>query len=273
MGTISNQIIGACRFSFPSLGGFAGRRLDPEDLENQLFAPARIEARFRYFETLTLPSLAAQSDPGFRLVVLIGRGLQMRYKTRLRELADQYPFVVISQQDPSGPLVSTRRAFRKGLREDSGFVTGFRIDDDDAVAHDYIARTRAAADVLLREGMADAENPAVIAFHRGLYWDLKMPEQPFYDVRERMPLGLAAAMIAPVDAQENIFRWNHRHLAARVRTWADPTDQMFLRTLHRSNDSNGSIPPGAEPISIPDAKSLLADRFGIDPDAAMGLMG
>lgn len=272
MGSANNQIVGVCRFSFPSLGGFAGRRLDPDDLENQLYAPNRIEARFRYFETLTLPSLAAQTDMDFRLVVLIGRGLQMRYKTRLRDLGERYPFLAISQQDPSGPLVSTRRAFRKGLQEDTGFVTGFRIDDDDAVARDYIARTRAAADVLLREGWADVDTPAVIAFHRGLYWDLNSPTQPFYDFREKMPLGLAAAMITPVDAQINIFRWNHRHLAAHVRTWTDPTDRMFLRTLHQSNDSNRSIPPGAEPLATPQARDLLATRFGIDPDAAMDLM-
>ena len=248
------------------------RRLDLADLEKKLYAPNRIERRFELFETLTLPSLAAQSDADFRLVVLIGRGLQMRYKNHLRGLAERYPFLRISQQEPAGPLVSTRKAFRRGIEAEAGFVAGFRIDDDDAVAVDYIARTRAVAQTLLREGWANAETPAVIAFHRGIYWDLTAPDQPFYDFKEKAPLGLAAAMVTPVDSQVNIFRWNHRHLPAHVRCWTDPGEIMFLRTLHVSNDSDRSMPPGAVPIGRPEAAGLLRDRFGIDPDGALGLM-
>lgn len=267
-----HQITGVCRFSYPSLGGFAGRRMDPDDLEHQLYAPRRIEARFRFFETLTLPSLAAQTDKDFRLVVLIGRGLQMRYKSRLRALVERYPFLCISQQEPAGPLVSTRKAFRRGLQDGAEFVTGFRIDDDDAVATDFIEKTRTAAEMLLQAGRVDAENPAAIAFHRGIYWDLKAHEDPFYDFRERSPLGLAAAMVTTPDAQVNIFRWNHRNLPAHVRCWTDPSEQMFLRTLHATNDSDRKTPPGATPIEKGEAVELLQTRFGIDPDAAMDLM-
>lgn len=237
-----------------------------------LYAPERLDARFAYFETLTLPSLAAQTDGDFRLVVLIGRGLQMRYKNRLRDLAERYGFLRISQQDPTGPLVSTRKAFRRGLERGAVFMTGFRIDDDDAVAVNYIARTRDVAETLLREGWADADTPAAIAFHRGLYWDMTARDQPFYDFREKTPLGLAAAMLTSVDAQVNIFRWNHRHLPAHVRTWTDPGEVMFLRTLHQSNDSDRSMPPGAVPMATVEARAALQDRFGIDPDAAMALM-
>ena len=65
-------------------------------------------------------------------------------------------------------LVSTRKGYRGAVREGTEFVTGFRIDDDDAVAVDYIAGTRAVAKSYLEQGWADAETPAVIAFHRGI---------------------------------------------------------------------------------------------------------
>jgi len=272
MAEAQHQIVGVCRFSYPSLGGFAGPQLDPAELEARLFSPKRLERRFELFETLTLPSLAAQTDRDFRLVVLIGRGLQMRYKNRLRDLAETYPFLMISQQDPSGPLVSTRKAFRRALEPGTDYVTGFRIDDDDAVAVDYIARTRNTAETLLREGWVGPADPAVIAFHRGIYWDLNASEQPFFDFKEKMPLGLASAMVAAADAQVNIFRWNHRHLPAHVRCWTDPKHVMFIRTLHQTNNSDRSMPPGALPIETADGMGLLRDRFGIDPDAAMALM-
>jgi hypothetical protein len=267
-----NQIVGVCRFSYLGLGGFEASRHDAEALAELLYDPARMARRFAFFERLCLPSLAAQTDMDFRLVVLIGSSMPMRFRKRLKGLAETYPFLQICALEPNGPLHATRRAFRRGTRDGADFVTGFRIDDDDAVAVDYIARTRAAADQLIRLGWADADNPAVIAFHRGIYWDLNDRDQPFHDFREIGPLGLAAAMITRPDDQSNIFRWNHRRVAAHVRLWSDPTELMFLRTLHQHNDSGRSIPPGAEPIAKPHARKLLATRFGLDPDTVLPLM-
>ncbi|MBF9035738.1 hypothetical protein HKCCE2091_15930 [Rhodobacterales bacterium HKCCE2091] len=268
----SNAIVGLCRFSYPSLGGFSGPKEDVAALEARLYAPARLDRRFALFKTLTLPSLAAQTDPDFSLVVLVGDSLPPRYKTRLRECAERYSFLQISSLPPLGPLVSTRRAYRKSIPAGADFVTGFRIDDDDAVAVDYIARTRAAATEALASGWADAENPVVIAFHRGLYWTLVDTEQPFYEYVETTPLGLASAMVTARDAQVNVYRWNHRRVQAHVRTRTDPTGVMFLRTLHETNDSDRTIPKSARPLETRAVLDQMKDRFGIDPDAAIALM-
>lgn len=268
----SNQIVGVCRFSYPSDGGFSGPELSPAALEAQLFDTARLDRRFAFFETLTLPSLAAQTDMDFRLVVLIGQALPPRHKTRLRALAEAYDFLRICALERLGPLVSTRRAYRRGFHGETDFVTGFRIDDDDAVATDYIARTRQIAELLLRERLADAETPAVMAFHRGIYWDLKSPEQPFYEHFEKTPLGLASAMLTPFDSGVNIYRWNHRRLPAHVRCWSDPVPQMFVRTLHDTNNSDRTVPPAATALNRSDVETALRERFGIDPAKAFALM-
>ncbi len=267
-----NQIVGVCRFSYLGSGGFEASKLGPEDLERMLYDQARMNRRFAFFEKLCLPSLAAQTDPDFRLVVLIGTSMPMRYRKRLKGLAEQYPFLQICALEPHGPLNATKRAYRRGLRDGADFITGFRIDDDDAVAVDYIEKTRTVADKLIEMGWADAENPAVIAFHRGIYWDMTDQEHPFHDFREIGPLGLASAMVTKADDQSNMFRWNHRRVAAHARLWSDPTDLMFVRTLHQHNDSGRSIPPGAEEIAKPKARALLAERFGLDPDEAFPLM-
>lgn len=272
MAGLRHNIIGVCRFSYPSLGGFAGPKLGIKEQQQRLFEPARLERRFQLFETLTLPSLAAQTDMDFVLVVLIGRDLPPRHKSRLRDLVARFPFVRLSQQEPAGPLVSTRKAFRRGLLPDASHVTGFRIDDDDAVGADYIANTRGVAEILLDRGWADADNPVVIAFHRGIYWDMNNPTEPFFEFREKTPLGLASAMLTVVDSPVNIFRWNHRHLPAHIRCWTDPTDIMFLRTLHGSNDSDRKIPPAALPLETDQALGMLSTQFGIDPEKALQLM-
>lgn len=272
VGKIENQIVGVCRFSYLGLGGFEASKLDRDQLAEMLYDPARMRRRFALFETICLPSLAAQTDMDFRLVVLIGTSMPMRFRKRLKGLAERYPFLQVCALEPNGPLNATKRAYRRGTNDNADFITGFRIDDDDAVAVDYIAKTRAAADQLLHMGWTDADNPAVIAFHRGIYWDMTDRAQPFHDFREIGPLGLASAMVTRRDDHSNMFRWNHRRVAAHVRMWSDPTDWMFVRTLHRNNDSGRSIPPGAVPIPDAEARTLLQARFGLDPDKAMALM-
>ena len=261
-----NKIIGVCRFSYLGEDGFRSLRGGADEAARRLYDPARMKHRFACFEQLCLPSLAAQTDPDFVLVALIGDTMPVQFRKRLKLCAEKHAFLRIATLEAAGPLNATRRAFRRGLDDEAAdFITGFRIDDDDAVACDYIARTRAIADTLIGLGWADALVPAAICFHRGVYWDMTRDAHAFWDVSEVMPLGLAAAMIAPPEAMENIYRWNHRRLAAHARCWTDPHDIMFLRSLHDHNDSESSIPPRARPLPDRQARKILRERFGLDP--------
>lgn len=274
MGRSDNQIIGVCRFSFMATTGFRAAKGGPEAQAELLFDPERLRRRFAYFTELCLPSLAAQTDPDFVLVVLVSDLLPENAMQDLQALRNAYPFLRICVSEPMGPLQSSRRAFRRGLRQDTGFVTGFRIDDDDAVAVDFIARTRALADHMLDQGWASADTPVTIAFTRGLYWHVAdTGDRAFHDVRDYVPLGQASAMISPVDARLNIFRFNHRHLPAHVRSWIDPTDIMFIRGVHDGNDSGRSVPKRGDAMPLEQVKPLLRDRFGLDPDRVIAAMG
>ncbi len=270
--SINNQIVGLCRFSYLGEGGFEASKQGMEKVTAMLYDQQRMNRRFAFFEKLCLPSLAAQTDQDFKLVVLVGTSMPMRFRSRLRGLAETYTFLHICALEPHGPLNSTKRAYRRGLDDSADFMTGFRIDDDDAVAIDYIEKTRGAADQMIKMGWADADHPVVVAFHRGIYWDMNDKEDPFYDFREIGPLGLASAMITKPDDHSNMFRWNHRRVGAYARMWTDPTDLMFVRTLHQHNDSDRSIPPGAIAIAKPEAKQILRDRFGLDPEEVLPLM-
>lgn len=265
-----NEIIGVLRFSYPAKEGFAVSGLDEEALEKHLYAPERIATRFRYLETITLPSLAAQTDQDFRCVLLAGATLPFRHRKRLRTLEEQYPFLKVCVMERMGALAAAKRSFRRGITGDPTHVTGFRIDDDDAVATDYIARTRDHADRLIGAGMA--ERPTVVAFSRGVYWDMHDPRQPFWDFREPQPLGLACAMITTADLPTCIYRYNHRRLACFVPTYMDADGFSFLRTLHGHNDSGRSIPPHAVEMPFRKGRKMLAERFGLDAQAVLDLM-
>jgi hypothetical protein len=261
-----NQIIGVCRFSYLGDGGFMTLKHGPATAADVLYAVPRMLRRFAYFENICLPSLAAQTDPDFRLVTLIGDTMPFRWRKRLKELAEQYPFLEVCTLEAAGPLHSTRRAYRRGWDGRAGFITGFRIDDDDAVAVDYIEKTRRIADQLLTMGWADADTPVAICFHRGIYWDMSRDEaDQFWDFTEKEPLGLASAIITTPDSMANIYRWNHRRLASQVRCWIDPNEVMFVRTLHGHNDSGRSIPNGAFAMPASQAHRLFRERFGLAP--------
>ncbi|ABD53489.1 putative rhamnosyl transferase [Jannaschia sp. CCS1] len=271
--SVVNKIIGVCRFSYLGLGGFRINEAGAEEAAKALYAADRMTLRFAYFETICLPSLAAQTDSDFTFVALIADTMPLPFRQRLKRLTETYPFLRIAVLESTGPYNSTRRAFSRGLDgQETDFITGFRLDDDDAVSVDYIARTREAADTLITLGWATKDDPAAVCFHRGIYWDMKRPDAPFWDYSEIQPLGLASAMVHHRDSRQNIYRWNHRKLASKVRCWTDPSDVMFLRTLHDHNDSGRVMPRDAEQIPDEQARRLLKDRFGLNPKRLLSTM-
>lgn len=268
-----NQIIGVCRFSYLGEGGFQTQRDGFEKAAERLYAIPRMRRRFAFFENICLPSLAAQTDQDFKLVALIGDSMPFRWRKRLKGLTETYPFLEVCTLEAAGPLNSTRRAFRRGWNGQATYITGFRMDDDDAVATNYIERTRAIADQLLTLGWADEDNPVAICFHRGIYWDMAKPEEDqFWDFSENQPLGLASAMIGTPQGKANIYRWNHRRLASQIRCWVDPSEFMFVRTLHGQNDSGRTIPPDAVAMPVWHARKLFRERFGLAPKKLLPLM-
>lgn len=266
----ANRVIGVLRFSYPAMAGFGASDMPAPELEAHLYDEARLERRFAYLETLTLPSLAAQTDGDFTCVIVAGQSLPDHHKARLRDLCAEHPFLHVEFLDRLHGFAAAKRAFRRAAGEGASHVTGFRIDDDDAVATDYVARTRDLADRALAAGLA--ERPLVVAFARGLYWNLRVPAAPFWEVRETRPLGLACAMITAADIPTCIYRYNHRRLPAFVPTLMEPDGLAFIRTLHGHNDSRSGVPPGATAVPQPEARRLLATRFGLDADRALALM-
>ena len=130
---------------------------------------------------------------------------------------------------------------------------------------DYIERLRATSDRLLDIGWANEDTHVAISFQAGLYWALDQPGLPLHRFAESRPVSQGSAMVTRYDSQQNIFRWNHVHVAAKVRCWTDPEPDMFVRTLHGGNDSTRSVPEKAQRLDPAEAVNVLRDRFGLAP--------
>ena len=85
------QVVGFCRFSYPAEGGFQVEHEDIATREAYLYSAARMDERFRHFETICLPGLKAQTDPDFTFLILVGSSLPAELRARLEAARAQTP--------------------------------------------------------------------------------------------------------------------------------------------------------------------------------------
>ena len=139
------QVIGLCRFSYPAIGGFQVEHESPQARAAYLYAPARMEERFRTFETVTLPALRGQTDRDFTFLIVIGDDLPDLWRDRLQALVADMPQAVIQAHAP-GPHRSVMQEAINSVRSFDGTPSlQFRMDDDDAVALSYVEKLREVA--------------------------------------------------------------------------------------------------------------------------------
>jgi len=144
------QIIGLCRFSYAGRGGFQVMHETLEEREAYLYAPKRMDERFRHFETLTLPSIKAQSDKGFILLIVIGESFPEAYLERLLDLTEPVEQIAIVAEPPGRHRPVMRNVINRFRQDDGAPCLQFRLDDDDAVGIDFIERLRTAGKDLKR---------------------------------------------------------------------------------------------------------------------------
>ena len=85
------QAIGLCRFSYPAIGGFQVEHDSIEERIDFLYQEARLEERFRLFETVALPCLREQTDPNFDLIIVIGDQLPKQHVERMYDITADMP--------------------------------------------------------------------------------------------------------------------------------------------------------------------------------------
>ena len=248
------RIIGLVRFSYPARGGFAREFATDEEARAFLFEEGRLGRRMALWEAMCLPGLAAQTDRGFTLLVLTGQSLPDWAKERLREGLARLPDARLVAMGPKPHYAAIKAAFGEVAAEGETHRVTFRLDDDDALAKDYVETLRRRARRVARVG--GWERPVVLAFNRGLYVDTA--SRRIFDATERLPLSVGTAMVAPSGHDDNVYARNHRLLPEFYDTWQEATTPMWIRTVHGDNDS--------EPTVV--GRTGLLDSAGID--AALG---
>ncbi|MHC0055479.1 glycosyltransferase [Actibacterium sp. D379-3] len=105
--------------------------------------PDWLEGRFELFERFCLPSVGNQTTPDFTWIIYFDKDTPQPFKDRITRLQREMPFR--AYYTGLFPAEGWPRSLTEELGPLPDHVLTSRLDNDDALAVDYMARTRAAA--------------------------------------------------------------------------------------------------------------------------------
>ena len=270
----TSQIIGICRFAFLGRGDWVGMRgqdaREAARLDEQaqwLFDPDRMARRLFTLERICLASIAAQTDPDFRFVVLTSARLPETYLERLEDLCRAVPQAELVVTDQTEIGAALRPILRQAAQAAGRPAVQFRLDDDDAVSPGFVAalrRIEVEARDLPRYALSFPRGISVVCYSGGApsFW------------KTWRPFTGAALAVRLADAERSIFVHNHFELPRRMLAITEPgmTGHFVTRwdTADSARRSIPKIPWGYEPLLPEEFHEAVAADFpflaGIDWD-------
>ncbi|MEM6324777.1 MAG: glycosyltransferase [Pseudomonadota bacterium] len=257
---IRNQIVVLIRFSYATTGDFYPGFDDVAAMEAFLFDPSRLARRFALFEAVCLPSLLGQSERDFKTVFLVGAHMPTNWRQKLDILCREIPGATVIAAPPQPHYAGIKAAFETIPTEGFTHRTTVRLDDDDAVDNDFIARLKSLAPKAALIG--DPTRPTAIAHNRGFFLERREDKTVVFPTIERTPLSVGAALIAPVAYRENIYLVDHRQLPQNFTTYCDTEHYAYIRTVHRDNKSNAHRTGTKMQMPNREIDAILRAQFG-----------
>lgn len=255
-------IVGAIRFSmvledsnfFPPLSG-----QNYHERKARIFDRARLMRRFQLFEDVCLPSLTNQIDPNFNVMLATSRDLPDWATDRLMDLVwDLSNIYVLAYRSAA----NIRRVFKRSVFEmfdpDATICASFRLDDDDAIANDYIAR--------LRANMKPANVGKVVTDSRGHQLALSDDTLKMLDdTRECSSAGLALIQKGGVRSIPQTTSVHclggHRKVGRFAPVINDVSASMYVQTANGVNVSERRGAADWDVISTRDMARRLQPKF------------
>lgn len=257
------QIQGLCRFSFPCTGGFKKYHASLEERREALYAPKRLDERTLWFEHVFLPPLLAQTDVDFKVHLLCGEDLPAPWRNRVEAAIADVPQVQAHWREPGDHRAICRDVMWGGRDVSRAVVAEFRLDDDDAVAIDYVQQLRRSWGKVAR--LANFQGRVAVDHGKGMVLEARGDGSIKPHVLNTHCWSAGLAIYLKPDDEAIVMDFPHHKIWARV-PFVNLTDSvMFIRGDHAHNDAKtplaAALPIPAKPEEI---APLIARRFGID---------
>jgi len=213
---------------------------DFEEYCSDVFDESRLKQRFYFFEKYCLPSFDAQEDRDFCLILKCSTLLPDIWKERLIGIAETRDYIYLNFLSPSeNPWWGDVNALNNVFSEEKGPVITCRVDDDDAVAKNYIKEVKSYLHEKFK-GFA-------LSFGSGYYVYERAIRKNSYELEYKMPhlryVNIACG-IAYVGGRYmlkknvNSFNVNHVFIDKKVPTIVDSRKPMFMVSAHDAQDTN-----------------------------------
>jgi Putative rhamnosyl transferase len=185
-------------------------------------APGWLARRFDLFEAFCLPSMAAQAPGTFRWLIYFDEQTPTEFRTRIAAAQAIVPFDAIFVGPFRAGLAALDVAAR--LERKGGRLITTRLDNDDAVSSDFLARVKAEA-----EGFPDG---TIINFREGI----ALQEGRLYTAADDS--NPFTSLVEQAATAETIWAAPHTELAARFPLRQVITDPCWLQVVHGENVAN-----------------------------------
>lgn len=258
------QVIGLCRFSYPAIGGFQIEHSSIEERVAYLYAEARLEERFRLFETLALPCLREQTDPDFDLIVVIGDSLPPHHEDRLRALVADMPQVQIRKEPPRKQREVMKELLNQARRDPAQPCLQFRHDDDDAISVDFVERLRATVPDC--PGLFRDNKTVAVDFPKGFIAEIQNGELVAAEVFQSFTVA-ALGMYVRGNCPLTIMNFAHHKLPRFMPALSFSDAPMWVRSHNGSNDSRQGLAKSVNLTPLtPEQIGEFEARFAIRAD-------
>lgn len=261
--TRPTNIVGIMRFSllltqsnfFPTLVNETY-----EERAAKIFDNDRLRRRFEVFEDICLPSLVGQGDQNFNMILVTSQAMPVWAMERLELILKDHPNIYARAYRPKASIRRLiRRAAFEMLDPNAEVIATFQLDDDDALAHDYVAR--------LRTHIAAENIGKVITFAPGFELALANDRpQLRRDKLIKASAGLASIHVGGIQKVQEIKTiysyGGHRRVDEVAPLIVDRHKAMYLQTANGFNVSGRKDDaPSEQDISIAEIVEILHPKY------------
>ncbi len=257
------QVQGLCRFSFPCTGGFKKYHESLEGRRAALYAPRRLDERTLWFEHVFLPPLRAQTDSEFTMHLLLGEDFPEPWRSRVETAIEDVPQIKAHWRAPGDHRAICRDVMWGGRDAARAVVAEFRLDDDDAVAVNYVHHLRRSWNTVGR--LANVAGRVALDHGKGVVLQARADGVIKPHILNTHCWSAGLAIYLKPDDEAIVMDFPHHKIWARV-PFVNLTDQvMFIRGDHDHNDARTPFRAG-QPVPLRDDEiaPMIKRRFSID---------
>lgn len=258
------EVVVAMRFSYFGSSGWKG---DVSKQKEMLLDPARLRARLAILKSLGVPSLAAQSDQNFHLMILCSEDMPADLRAKLEQVCIDGLGAGKASVCPR-PFGRASKYLLQFVQQRYGKVPVIQtvLDDDDAFATDLIASARREL-ALLPADLNDAEAMRFVSFANGYGLDINDRKEGAADQADfplythRYPwINLGLTMVSH-STGKNLYSIAHQKTPTLHPSRLVKGTPMFVRTLNGLNDSRIEVTDRWKPIEDWRGNAAVLDRF------------